>query len=339
INHPLDCPICDQGGECELQDLAMGYGRDVSRYVERKRVVKDLSLGPLVSTDMTRCIHSTRCVRFGAELQGMQELRPNGRTERVVITTYVERGLRHELSGNVIDLCPVGALNNKPYRYSARPWEMTSKPLVAAHDCVGSNIYAHVLRGRVKRVVPRPNESIHETWISDRDRFSCHGLYTEDRLEHPMIKIDGEWTRVTWQQALETAAGALVETLAGDGEALGILVSPNATVEEMYLLRRIADRLGSRNIDHRLRRRDFRDQSAAPVFPWLGCSTGGLGRCDSILVVGSNPRLGVPLIAHRVRNAALDCADVTFVNPVDYTYYFEHAYVDAPVERMVHALG
>ncbi|HEX6995626.1 MAG TPA: NADH-quinone oxidoreductase subunit NuoG [Gammaproteobacteria bacterium] len=339
INHPLDCPICDQGGECELQDLAMGFGRDVSRYVERKRVVKDQNLGPLVSTDMTRCIHCTRCVRFGAEIQGIQELGTIGRTERVVISTYVERGLRHELSGNVIDLCPVGALNNKPYRYSARPWEMTSKPLVAAHDCVGSNIYAHVLRGRVKRVVPRHNDSINETWISDRDRFSCHGLYTEDRLAQPMIKVDQEWTQVTWQQALEAAAGELVETLAGEGESLGVLVSPNATVEEMYLLRRIADRLGSRNIDHRLRRRDFRDQNADPVFPWLGCSIEGLERRDSILVVGSNLRMEVPLIAHRVRNAALDSASVTFVNPVDYTYYFEHAYVAAPVERMVHALG
>ena len=339
INHPLDCPICDQGGECELQDLALGFGRGVSRYTEKKRVVKDQNLGPLVSTDMTRCIHCTRCVRFGAEIQGIQELGTVGRGENVVISTYIERGVRHELSGNVIDLCPVGALNNKPFRFSARGWEMTSKPLVGAHDCVGSNLYAHVLRGRVKRVVPRNNDSINETWISDRDRFSCYGLYSEDRLARPMVKVDQEWTEVTWQQALETAAAELVETLAGEGESLGVLVSPNATLEEMHLLRRIADRLGSHNIDHRLRRRDFRDQNADPVFPWLGSSLEGLERCDSILVVGSNLRMEVPLIAHRVRNAALDNADVTFVNPIDYTYYFRHAYVDAPVERMVHALG
>ena len=338
INHPLDCPICDQGGECELQDLALGFGRDVSRYTEKKRVVKDQNLGPLISTDMTRCIHCTRCVRFGAEIQGIQELGTIGRTENVVISTYVERGVRHELSGNIIDLCPVGALNNKPFRYSARAWEMAAKPLVAAHDAVGSNIYAHVLRGRVKRVVPRVNESINETWISDRDRFSCYGLYT-DRLEKPMVKVDQEWTEVTWQQALEIAARDLVQTLGGEGEALGVLVSPNATLEEMFLLRRIADRLGSRNIDHRLRRRDFRDQDADPVFPWLGCSIEGLERRDAVFVVGSNLRMEAPLIAHRVRNAALDGAAVTFLNPVDYTYYFEHAYVDAPVERMVQGLG
>src|SRR5690606_17441793 len=262
-----------------------------------------------------------------------------GRGERTVISTYVERAVEHELSGNIIDLCPVGALNNKPYRYSARPWEMSSKPLVAAHDAVGSNIYAHVLRGRVKRVVPKRNDSINETWISDRDRFSCYGLYADDRLEKPMVKIDQQWTEATWQEALELAARELVKTLDGEGEALGVLVSPNATLEEMFLLRRIADRLGSRNIDHRLRRRDFRDQNADPVFPWLGCSIEGLERRDAILVVGSNLRMEAPLIAHRVRNAALDGAAVTFVNPAAYTYHFEHEYVDAPVERMVHALG
>src|SRR5690606_38730347 len=223
-------------------------------------------------------------------------------------------------SGNVIDLCPVGALNNKPFRFGARGWEMSSRPLVGAHDCVGSNLYAHVLRGRVKRVVPRHNDSINETWISDRDRFSCHGLYTEDRLEKPMVKIDQDWTEVTWQEALEAASRELVDTLAGEGESLGVLVSPNATLEEMYLLRRIAERLGSQNIDHRLRRRDFRDQNADPLFPWLGASIEGLERCDGIFVIGSNLRMEVPLIAHRVRNAALDRANVTFVNPIDYTY-------------------
>ncbi|NNC64419.1 MAG: 2Fe-2S iron-sulfur cluster binding domain-containing protein, partial [Gammaproteobacteria bacterium] len=190
INHPLDCPICDQGGECELQDLAMGFGRDVSRYVERKRVVKDKNLGPLVSTDMTRCIHCTRCVRFGQEIAGIQELGTTGRGENMQIGTYIERSVGHELSGNIIDLCPVGALNSKPYRFGARAWEMTARPLVSPHDCAGSNLDGHVLRGTLKRVVPREQEEINETWISDRDRFSYEGVYADDRLAAPMIKQD-----------------------------------------------------------------------------------------------------------------------------------------------------
>ncbi|HEX7079588.1 MAG TPA: NADH-quinone oxidoreductase subunit NuoG [Gammaproteobacteria bacterium] len=339
INHPLDCPICDQGGECELQDLALGFGRDVSRYTEKKRVVKDQDLGPLVSTDMTRCIHCTRCVRFGAEVQGIQELGTIGRTENVVISTYVERGVQHELSGNIIDLCPVGALNNKPYRYSARAWEMVAKPLIGAHDSVGSNLYAHVLRGSVKRVVPRDNEAINETWIADRDRFSCHGVYSPDRLEKPMVRREQEWSEVSWQEALEAAAAQLSGAVADEGDALGMLVSPNATLEEMYLLRRIAERLGTRNVDHRLRRRDFRDQAADPAFPWLGCSIEELERQEALLVVGSNLRMEVPLLAHRVRKAALAGASVTFVNPADYTYYFDHAYVPAPPERAVPTLA
>ena len=188
INHPLDCPICDQGGECELQDLAMGFGRGVSRYTERKRIVKDKNLGPLVSTDMTRCIHCTRCVRFGAEVAGIQELGANFRSDRSEIGTYIEKSVDHELSGNIIDLCPVGALNNKPYRYSARAWEMVAKPLVSPHDCAGSNLYAHVLRGKLRRVVPRDNEAINESWLADRDRFSCHAIYSGDRLLRPRVK-------------------------------------------------------------------------------------------------------------------------------------------------------
>src|SRR6187455_134228 len=193
INHPLDCPICDQGGECELQDLAMGFGRDISRFNERKRVIKDKDLGPLVSTDMTRCIHCTRCVRFGAEVAGIQELGANFRSDRSEIGTYIEKSVDHELSGNIIDLCPVGALNNKPYRYSARAWEMVAKPLVSPHDCAGSNLFGHVLRGRLRRVVPRDNEAINESWLADRDRFSCHAIYGDDRLLTPRVKHDGKW--------------------------------------------------------------------------------------------------------------------------------------------------
>ena len=183
INHPLDCPICDQGGECELQDLAMGYGRDISRFAERKRAVKDKSLGPLVSTDMTRCIHCTRCVRFGQEIQGYPQLGATGRGENMLIETYVEHSVDHELSANIVDLCPVGALNNKPFRYHARSWEMTQQPLVSPHDAFGTNIYAHVLRGKLMRVVPRENEEINETWIADRDRFGFEGIYSSERVD------------------------------------------------------------------------------------------------------------------------------------------------------------
>ena len=188
INHPLDCPICDQGGECELQDLAMGYGRDISRFNERKRVVKDKNLGPLVSTDMTRCIHCTRCVRFGQDIAGFPELGTTGRGEHNEIGTYVEKSVDHELSGNIIDLCPVGALNSKPFRFRARAWEMTQVPLVSPHDGLGTNTYGHVLRGKLMRVVPRQNDAINECWISDRDRFSYEGIYSADRLLKPMVR-------------------------------------------------------------------------------------------------------------------------------------------------------
>src|SRR5277367_1813451 len=210
INHPLDCPICDQGGECELQDLALGFGRDISRFVERKRSVKDKNLGPLVSTDMTRCIHCTRCVRFGQDIAGIQEMGATGRGEHMEIGTFIEHSIDHELSGNIIDLCPVGALNSKPFRYRGRGWEMTQSPLISPHDGVGSHLYGHVLRGRLMRVVPRPYEEINETWISDRDRFSYEGVYAEDRLLAPQARgADGVWRELEWDAALATAADAL----------------------------------------------------------------------------------------------------------------------------------
>lgn len=335
INHPLDCPICDQGGECELQDLAMGFGRGVSRYTEKKRIVKDKNLGPLVSSDMTRCIHCTRCVRFGAEIAGIQELGTIGRSENTVIGTYIEKSVDHEMSGNIIDLCPVGALNNKPYRFSARAWEMLAKPTVSPHDCAGSNLFAHVLRGKLRRIVPRDNEAINETWISDRDRFSCYGVYA-DRLEKPMVKNDGTWTEVSWAEALAAARDALK---AASGDALGVLVSPNATVEEAYLLNRIARHLGSNNIDHRLRRRDFRDQAADPASPWLGESIAELEAEQGVLVVGSNLRMEVPIIAHRLRKAARKGAAVTFVNPQRYEYHFPYSFVEAPLANFARALA
>ena len=262
INHPLDCPICDQGGECELQDLAMGFGRDISRYSERKRVVKDKNLGPLVSTDMTRCIHCTRCVRFTQDIQGFQELGTVGRGETTEIGTFIERSVDHELSANIIDLCPVGALNNKPYRYRARAWEMTEHPLISPHDSVGTNLYAHVLRGKVMRIVPRANEAVNETWIADRDRFSFQGIYSDDRLQKPQIRENGVWQEVEWEAALAAVAERLGRIVKQHGGAqLGAIASPNSTLEELYLLARVARGLGSSNIDHRLRRTDFRDEA------------------------------------------------------------------------------
>jgi NADH-quinone oxidoreductase subunit G len=340
INHPLDCPICDQGGECELQDLAMGFGRGVSRYTERKRIVKDKNLGSLVSTDMTRCIHCTRCVRFGAEIAGIQELGTTGRSDKMEIGTYIEKSVDHELSGNIIDLCPVGALNNKPYRFSARAWEMVAKPLVGAHDCAGSNLFAHVLRGKLRRVVPRDNEEINETWISDRDRFSCHALYTEDRLLAPRVKKNGVWSDASWQEALETAAERLSDVARAGGDAIGVLASPSATLEELYLLNRIARHLGSDNVDTRLRRRDFRDQAADPAVPALGIGIAELDSQAGVVVIGSNLRMEVPILAHRLRKAARKGASIAFVNPAPYEYHFKTAaYVDAPLASFAASLA
>ena len=318
INHPLDCPICDQGGECELQDLAMGYGRDVSRYNDGKRVVKDKNIGPLVSTDMTRCIHCTRCVRFGEEIQGKPQLGTTLRGENVVISTYVEQNIDHELSANIIDLCPVGALNNKPYRYSARAWEMAQRATVAPHDCVGSNIYTHVLRGTIKRVVPRTNEAINESWIADRDRFSYEGIYSPDRLTQPRIKESGEWRDLEWEDALEFAA----DTLKGASE-LGFIASPSSTVEEGHLLARLAQHLGTANLDHRVERRDFSDQENDPSFPWLGCDIADIEKQDAIVVIGSNIRQEAPILAHRIRKAALAGASVNFVSSRKHEYFFD----------------
>jgi len=317
INHPLDCPICDQGGECELQDLAMGFGRDVSRYTERKRVVKDRNLGPLVSTDMTRCIHCTRCVRFGQEIAGLPDLGTIGRGEMMQISTYVEKSLEHELSANIIDLCPVGALNNKPYRYRARSWEMTQHPLVSPHDCVGTNLYGHVLRGRLMRVVPRANDEINETWIADRDRFSCEGLYSADRAQKPMVKEGGAWREVDWETALEAAARGLQKVVREAGPPqLGVLASTLCTLEELSLTGRLARGLGTDNVDYRLRRVDFRDQAGDPVAPTLGCRIAELEGASGLLVVGSDLRREVPLIAHRIRQGVVRRgARVAFVNP------------------------
>lgn len=321
INHPLDCPVCDQGGECELQDLAMGFGRDISRFSEGKRAVPDPDLGPLVSTDMTRCIHCTRCIRFGEEVAGVQELGATGRSEHMEITTHVKRSLKHELSGNVIDVCPVGALNNKPYRFTARAWEMSAHATVAPHDCVGSALYAHVLRGRVRRIVPRENEAINETWISDRDRFSCEGLYVEDRLAKPLMRRGGRLVEAGWEEALDAAAAGLVRVAEEQGgEGLGTLVSPSATVEEGYLLGKLMSALGSANIDHRLRQRDFRSTPPAGEAPWLGTRFADVESLDSLLLVGCDLRSEAPILAHRVRKAAMAGARVSYLDLAEREY-------------------
>jgi NADH-quinone oxidoreductase subunit G len=324
INHPLDCPICDQGGECELQDLAIGYGRDVSRFAERKRVVKDKNLGPLVSTDMTRCIQCTRCIRFGQEIQGYPQLGTTGRGENMQVETYVEQSLDHELSANIIDLCPVGALNNKPFRYHARAWEMSQRALVSPHDAFGTNIYAHVLRGKVMRVVPRENEEINETWIADRDRFGFEGMYSIDRVTQPMLRIDGVLTTVDWEVALTAAAEGLQKAVAGHGAgSVGFLASPSSTAEELYLLAQLARGIGTNNIDHRLRQLDFRDAHAEAASPGLGCKIADIEALEGLLVIGSDLRHEMPMLAHRVRKAAVKGgAKVAFLNPRVFDYLF-----------------
>ncbi len=310
INHPLDCPICDQGGECELQDVAMGYGESVSRFTEAKRVVQDKDIGPLIETEMTRCIHCTRCVRFGAEIAGVRELGATGRGENMRIGTFVEHTVSHELSGNVIDLCPVGALTAKPSRFQARAWEYQQFPTVGMHDGVGSNIAVHQYQGRVMRVVPRENETINETWISDRDRFSYAGLYAPDRLTRPRMKVDGQWQDVSWEQALARVAEGLGAVAP---ERIGALLSPSLTLEELYLAQKVLRGLGVADIDHRLGQLDFADELAAPLFPWLGSTLEDLEHAQAVLLVGCNPRHEQPMLAHRLRKAALKGAHVSAI--------------------------
>ena len=330
INHPLDCPICDQGGECELQDVAMGYGGDVSRFNERKRAVEDKDLGPLIATDMTRCIHCTRCVRFGEEIGGMPELGATGRGEDMEIGTFIAGSVDSELSGNVIDLCPVGALTSKPFRFRARAWEMAQRDGVAPHDPVGSNIHLHVRRGRVMRVVPRANEAINEVWISDRDRFGYEGLYSEDRVRAPMVRRGGTWREVSWEEALDAAAAGLREVVVSrGGAALGALASASCTAEELYLFQHLVRGLGSANVDHRVRQRDFSDQDAAPGHPSIGMGLEDLERLDAALLIGSCTRKEHPIVNHRLRKASLAGAAVTYLDVM------AHDLNLAPTARMV----
>jgi NADH-quinone oxidoreductase subunit G len=341
INHPLDCPICDQGGECQLQDLAVGYGGSTSRYEEEKRVVFHKEVGPLISMEeMSRCIHCTRCVRFGQEVAGIMELGMSHRGEHAEIETFVGNSIDSELSGNMIDICPVGALTSKPFRYSARTWELSRRKSVSPHDSTGANLVIQVKNNKVMRVVPFENESVNECWIADRDRFSYEALNSSDRLTAPMLKQDGQWRTVDWQTALEYVANGLQQIKANHGaSAIGALVSPHSTVEEIYLAGAVLKALGSGNIDYRLRHADFSARPDAAA-RYLGMPIAALTQLQSVLVVGSNLRKDHPLFAQRIRQAvktgcsvsALVAGAIDWAMPVGST-------LTAPAGQWVQALA
>ncbi len=323
INHPLDCPICDQGGECALQDLAVGYGASNSRYQEVKRVVTEKDLGPLIATDMTRCINCTRCVRFGQEIAGIMEMGQAFRGEHAEIMPFINQTIDSELSGNIIDLCPVGALTSKPFRYSARTWELSRRKSISPHDGLGSNLQIQTKGDRVMRVLPLENESLNECWLSDRDRFSYEGLNVEERLTRPMIKKNGQWVEVDWPVALEHVAHVLKSVADRHGpEQIGALATTCQTVEELYLLQKLMRGLGSGNVDHRLRQSDFSLDEKAQGIIWLGMKVEELSELKRILVIGSNVRKEHPLIAHRLRQTVKkNRADLNFINPVHEDMY------------------
>jgi len=316
INHPLDCPICDQGGECQLQDLAVGYGGSGSRYEEEKRVVLHKDVGPLISmAEMSRCIHCTRCVRFGQEVAGVMELGMIHRGEHSEITTVLGETVDSELSGNMIDICPVGALTSKPFRYSARTWELSRRKSVSPHDATGANLIVQVKNHSVMRVLPLENEAVNECWIADRDRFSYEALGSEDRLKAPMLKQGGEWKTVDWQTALEYVANGLRQVKAEHGaSALGLLASPHSTLEELALAGALVRGLGSQNIDARLRHADFGNAAPANSARWLGMPIASLSTLQRVLVVGSNLRKDHPLFAQRIRQAQRKGAQVSVLN-------------------------
>jgi len=317
INHPLDCPICDQGGECKLQDISVGYGGGASRYHEAKRVVSNEDLGSIIATDMTRCILCTRCVRYGQEIAGIMELGVGGRGESSEILAFMDLTVDSEVSGNAIDLCPVGALTSKPFRYSARSWELTRYPSVSPHDGLGTNVVVQVKQNtEVARVLPRANEDINECWLSDRDRFSYQALHSDDRLTHPMIKQDGKWVETDWVEALQVVVDAFTKVRDAHGrEALGALVSPHQTLEELYLAQKLMRELGSHNIDHRTRQTDFALDAVQRGTPWLGMPVARFSELKSCLIVGSALRQEQPLLAVRLRRAASLGAQIHLINP------------------------
>jgi NADH-quinone oxidoreductase subunit G len=319
INHPLDCPICDQGGECQLQDLAVGYGGSASRYQEPKRSVMHKDIGPLISTEeMNRCIQCTRCVRFGQEVAGVMELGMAFRGEHSEIMSFVNSSVDSELSGNMIDLCPVGALTSKPFRYTARNWELSRRRSVSPHDGLGSNLAVQVMNNRVMRVLPVENEAINECWLSDKDRFSYEGLNAPERLTKPMIKQDGKWIEVEWQVALEYVANGLrqISSTAG-ADQIAALATPHSTLEELYLLQKLMRELGCGNVDSRLSHSDFTADGHRSGAPWLGMAVADINTRDRFLVVGSFLRKDHPLLASRVRQAVKDGAQANIVHASD----------------------
>lgn len=335
INHPLDCPICDQGGECELQDVSMGFGQDESEYVETKRSVNDDDLGVLISTEMTRCIHCTRCVRFGEEIAGQRELGATGRGEAMQIGTYVQHSMKSEVSGNIIDLCPVGALTSKPYRFTARAWEMSQHDSLAPHDCLGSNVYLHTRRDELMRAVPKENESINETWLSDRDRFSYLGLKSASRASKPQIKRDGQWQVVDWETALKFTADSLSRVIKQHGgEQVAAFASSSSTVEEFYLLQKLMRELGVHNLDHRVHQTDFKDQDHQATTPTSSLAYQEIENQHSIVLIGCNIDREVPLAGVRVHKAFRNGAKIYAINPVDFEYRFDlrERFIVSPLE-------
>jgi NADH-quinone oxidoreductase subunit G len=314
INHPLDCPICDQGGECTLQDLAVGYGGSSSRYHELKRVVTEKDLGPLIATDMTRCIHCSRCVRFGQEIAGIMELGMPGRGEHTEVMPFLHSQVSSELSGNVIDICPVGALTSKPFRYKARTWELIRRRSISPHDSLGSNLEVHVKNNTVMRVLPAENEDVNECWLADRDRFSYEGLNTPERLTRPMIKRGGQWIETEWSVALEVVVDKLKTIPA---EKIGALSTPYRPAEELYLLQKLMRGLGSGNVDHRLRQSDFALDGRSFGVAWLGMPVTDMSRMNRMLVVGSNLRKDHPLLSHRIRESVRWGGQLNLINAAE----------------------
>ncbi|MEE2770307.1 MAG: NADH-quinone oxidoreductase subunit NuoG [Pseudomonadota bacterium] len=313
INHPLDCPICDQGGECELQDIAMGYGEGVSRFTKEKRVVYDENLGPLVATDMTRCIHCTRCVRFGTEIAGIEELGALERGNHMNIGTYLKKGLKSELSGNVIDICPVGALTSKPYRFHGRSWGFSQHSSISPHDCVGSNTYIHSINNGnhldIMRVVPRKNDLVNETWISDRDRFAYEGIQHKSRINHPMVKKNGQWQEVSWDHVISYIADCFRQVVETKGpNHIAALAHPSSTCEEFYLLQKFMRQLGSNNLDFRLKESDFTDQASMNYAQHFNGSFEDIENSDFISLIGANTRVDQPMLNHRIRKAVISGA-------------------------------
>ena len=341
INHPLDCPICDQGGECELQDLAYVYGKNNSRFDLQKLTKPNDDLGPLVSTDMTRCIMCTRCTRFGSEVAGIEELGTMGRGETSNISTYVKQTVNHELSGNIIDLCPVGALNNKPYRYTDRTWEMDQIQSVSPHDCVGTNLYMHVKNNKIKRVVPMQNESINETWIADRDRFGFDGIYSEDRLLTPLIKSNGTLIESTIEESrhqLNAIISSLIQSNKTDN--IAALISPSVSLNEQFIFSNYLSQLGISNIDHRINQVDFSGDTLDPLFPHLNIELNTIEEMETIFVIGSDLRRETPLISHWVKKAANKGASIHFMDIALREYHFPISdYIISDTQSLVENIG